>query len=232
MRRDILFAMNEDMARRRPCVLITDLDSGDQRLARATDEHADPLSDQIRRSLMRDGGRIVEKEGRRYFLHSHLPPRRLIAIGAVHIAQALGPIARLAGFDMTVIDPRAAFADAERFPDDKLLPQWPQDALPELKLDASCAVVLLTHDPKIDDPGLALALASDCFYIGALGSQKTHANRVQRLKALGFDDRSLSRIRAPIGLAIHAATPAEIAVAIMAEIIAAHRGPKESVAHG
>lgn len=232
MRRDILCAMNEEMAQGRAFVLVTDLASGDQRLARPMDDESDPLADEIRASLGRDGGRIVEWAGRRLFLLARMPPRRLIAVGAVHISQALAPIAKLAGFDMVIVDPRAAFTEAERFPDHRLVRQWPQDALPALKLNPRCAVVLLTHDPKIDDPGLALALAANCLYIGALGSRKTHANRLKRLKNLGFDEGILGRIRAPIGMDIGAATPAEIAVAIMAEIIAAFRGKGEGVANG
>ncbi len=152
-----------------------------------------------------------------------MPPPRLVVTGAVHISQALAPVARLIGYDVTVVDPRTAFASPERFPDVKLIPQWPDEALPPLGVDRYTAFAALTHDPKIDDPALLHALSRDCFYIGALGSKKTHARRLERLKAQGVTEAALSRIHAPIGLAIGAVSPPEIAVAIMAEITASLR---------
>jgi len=144
-------------------------------------------------------------------------------IGAVHISQALTPIAKIAGLDVAIIDPRAAFATPDRFPDVPVIAQWPDEALAASPLDRYTAICLLTHDPKIDDPALVRALKADCFYIGALGSRKTHAGRLERMRAAGFDEAALARIHAPIGLDIGAVSPAEIAVAIMGEIIAAMR---------
>jgi xanthine dehydrogenase accessory factor len=147
-----------------------------------------------------------------------VPPPRLVITGAVHISQALAPMGRLLGYDVTIVDPRTAFASIERFPDVKVIAEWPDQALPPLGIDHYTAFVALTHDPKIDDPALTHALKSDCFYIGALGSRKTHARRVERLKAQGLTDQDIARIHAPIGLDIEAITPAEIAVAIMGQI--------------
>lgn len=158
------------------------------------------------------------------FVAVHNPPLRLIVVGAVHIAQALVPMARIAGYDPTVIDPRATFASPARFPDTVLLEDWPDEAVADLGLDARTALVLLTHDPKIDDPALEAALGADCFYIGALGSTRTHAKRVDRMRAAGFDDPAIARIHGPVGLDIGAAGPAEIAVAILAQMTAVLRG--------
>jgi xanthine dehydrogenase accessory factor len=157
------------------------------------------------------------------FLTVHVPANKMVISGAVHISQALAPIARLLGYDVTIVDPRTAFASIERFPDVKVIAEWPDKALPPLNIDRYTAFVALTHDPKIDDPALMHALSRNCFYIGALGSKKTHARRVERLKAQGLTDADIARIHAPIGLEIGAVTPAEIAVAIMAEITATLR---------
>jgi xanthine dehydrogenase accessory factor len=154
-----------------------------------------------------------------------VPPPQLVITGAVHISQALAPIGRLLGYDVTIVDPRTAFASIERFPDVKVIAEWPDVALPPLGIDHYTAFVALTHDPKIDDPALTHALARDCFYIGALGSKKTHGRRLERLKAQGVSDADLARIHAPIGLAIGAVSPPEIAVAIMGEITARLRQP-------
>ncbi len=166
---------------------------------------------------------MAETAEGRVFLTVHVPPPRLIAIGAVHISQALAPMARLLGYDVTIVDPRTAFATPERFPDVPVIAEWPDTALPPLGVDRYTAFVALTHDPKIDDPALLHALARDCFYIGALGSKKTHARRIERLKAQGASDADLARIHAPIGLKIGAVSPPEIAVAIMGEITASLR---------
>ncbi len=162
--------------------------------------------------------------GGHIFLHVHNPPLRLFLVGAVHIAQALIPIAEAAGYQVTVIDPRGAFSDDIRFPGTAVSTDWPDDALEAAPPDARAAVVTLTHDPKLDDAALKIALKSDAFYIGSLGSRKTHAARRKRLAALGFDENSLDRIHGPVGLAIAAKTPAEIAISIMAEIIRTLRG--------
>jgi xanthine dehydrogenase accessory factor len=157
----------------------------------------------------------------------HVPPPRIVAIGAVHISQALAPMATLLGYDVVIIDPRTAFATPERFPDVKLIAEWPDQALPPLKVDGYTAFVALTHDPKIDDPALTHALERDCFYVGALGSRKTHARRLERLKGQGLADDALARIHAPIGLAIGAVSPPEIALSIMGQITARLRLPPE-----
>lgn len=147
------------------------------------------------------------------------PPLRLMIVGAAHIAQALVPMARLAGFDPVLIDPREAFASASRFPDTTLVHDWPDEALAALRLDPRCAVVTLTHDAKLDDPAIETALRSDCFYLGCLGSTRTHSKRLERLRAAGFDDAALARIHAPVGLDIGAKSPAEIAVSVLAQVI-------------
>ncbi len=167
-------------------------------------------------------GMIVVGE-RSFFLNVYLPPPRILVVGAVHISQALARLAPSAGFDLTIIDPRTAFATAERFAGVELIAEWPEDILKVRPLDRFTAVVAVTHDPKIDDEPIRAALAAGCFYVGALGSRKTHAGRIERLRRLGLTDDAIARIRAPIGLDIGAASPAEIAVAILAEIIAALR---------
>jgi xanthine dehydrogenase accessory factor len=154
------------------------------------------------------------------------PHPRIVVTGAVHISQALAPMAKLLDLDVAIIDPRTAFATSERFPDVTLLAEWPDEAMASLGLDAYTAFVALTHDPKIDDPGLEAALRSECFYIGALGSRKTHGRRIERLTAAGFDEAATGRIHAPIGLDIGAVSPAEIALAILGEIVSGLRGPR------
>jgi xanthine dehydrogenase accessory factor len=166
---------------------------------------------------------MVEHEGASYFLTVQAPPVRFVVVGAVHISQALAPMAALAGFAMTIVDPRTAFATPERFPDVPVVAEWPDIALPPMKLDRYTAMAFFTHDPKIDDPGLVQALRAECFYIGALGSRKTHAKRIERLRAAGFGEAEIARIRAPIGLDIGAVSPAEIAVSVLGEVIAALR---------
>lgn len=153
------------------------------------------------------------------FIAIHNPALRLIVVGAVHIAQTLVPMARLAGFDPVLIDPRSSFASAARFPGEVLLDDWPDAAIAQLAPDARSAVVTLTHDSKLDDPAIMAALASGCFYLGCLGSQRTHAKRLERLRAAGVPETALARIHAPVGLDIGARTPAEIAVAVLAEIV-------------
>jgi len=161
------------------------------------------------------------------FIAVHNPPLRLIVVGAVHIAQALVPMARIAGYDPTIIDPREAFATSDRFPGETILLDWPDEAVEALGLDARTALVLLTHDPKLDDPALHAALRANVFYIGALGSGRTHAKRVTRLEGAGFTGDEIARIHGPIGLDIGAAGPAEIAVSILGEMTAVLRGKAE-----
>jgi xanthine dehydrogenase accessory factor len=166
---------------------------------------------------------VVTVAGIDYFVTVEAPAPRLTLVGAVHISQALAPIARIAGLDVTIVDPRTAFATPERFPETPVLAQWPDEALAARPVDRFTAICLLTHDPKIDDPALTIALRAECFYIGALGSRKTHAKRLERMRAQGFDETTLARIHAPIGLDIGAVSPAEIAVSIMGEIVASLR---------
>ncbi len=224
----LLEKLNAARARRQAAILVTDTAGGDVRLVVETDGYdGDPLAaDLAQRFRSGASGTVLAADGRPLFFTVHLPPPRLVVIGAVHISQALAPMARIAGFDMTIVDPRQAFATPERFPQVAVIAEWPEVAIPGLGLDAFTAVAALTHDPKIDDYALAAALRADCFYVGALGSRKTHARRLERLAALGLDAATLNRIHAPIGLAIGAQSPAEIAVAILAEIVLAlrHRG--------
>lgn len=180
-------------------------------------------------ALRTDRSHTIEVDGLGpVFVQAFNPPLRLVVVGAVHISQALAPMAALAGFDVTIVDPRRSFATAARFPNVTLTHEWPDEAMARLGLDSRTAVATLTHDPKIDDPALDAALRAPCFYVGALGSTRTHAKRVARLKEAGFDDAAIARIRAPIGLDIGAQSPAEIAAAILAEIVAALRGPKRA----
>ena len=218
MRLDILKALNAERAARRAAVVVTNQESGAQRLVTQDKVAGDPLKDQLEAHL-RSGKSGMEETGEgKVFLTVHVPPTRLVITGAVHISQALAPIGKLLGYDVTIVDPRTAFATPERFPDVKVVAEWPDKALPPLGIDRYTAFVALTHDPKIDDPALTHALERECFYIGALGSKKTHARRVERLKQQGATDAQLARIHAPIGLAIGAVSPPEIAVAIMGEI--------------
>ncbi len=224
----LLEGLNTARATRQAAILITDTAGGDVRLVVEKDGYsADPLAAELAQRF-RSGasGTVLLADGRPVFLTVHLPPPRLIVIGAVHISQALAPMAGIAGFDMTIVDPRTAFATPERFPRVAMIAEWPEVALARLGLDTFTAVAALTHDPKIDDYALAAALKAGCFYVGALGSRKTHAKRLERLAALGLGKDTLSRIHAPIGLAIGAQSPAEIAVSILAEIVLAlrHRG--------
>lgn len=226
----LLSALNAERAARRAAVLVTDTGSGAQRLVKEADLAGDPLAAALDRQLRSGKSGTVDVEGSSYFLTVQAPPPRIIVTGAVHISQAMAPMAQLLDLDLAIIDPRTAFATPERFPEVKLLVEWPDEALQRLPLDAYTAFVALTHDPKIDDPGLIAALRSDSFYIGALGSRKTHARRLERLAAAGFGEAQTNRIRAPIGLDIGAVSPAEIALAILGEIVSALRGPRRKPA--
>jgi xanthine dehydrogenase accessory factor len=223
LRLDILSALNAERAARRPALVVTETDNGRQRLVKGDEVARDPLQDVLLRHLRSGKSGMEESPEGRVFLTVHVPPPRLVITGAVHISQALAPMARMLNYDVTIVDPRTAFASTERFPDMKVIAEWPDTALPPLNIDRYTAFAALTHDPKIDDPALTHALARDCFYIGALGSKKTHGRRVERLKAQGVSDAQIARIHAPIGLAIGAVSPAEIAVSIMAQITASLR---------
>ncbi|HEY1543941.1 MAG TPA: XdhC family protein [Xanthobacteraceae bacterium] len=220
MRLDILQALNAERAARRAAIVVTDVASGSQRFVKRADVVRDPLCEALEAALRSGKSGMVETPQGKVFLTVHVPPTRLVVTGAVHISQALAPMAKLLGYDVVIVDPRTAFATPERFPDVKLIAEWPDVALPPLNVDSYTAFVALTHDPKIDDPALLHALARECFYIGALGSRKTHARRVERLKGQGVSADALARIHAPIGLPIGAVSPPEIALAIMGEITA------------
>jgi xanthine dehydrogenase accessory factor len=225
---EILKSLNAERDARRAAVIVTDQDSGAQRLVKAVDAARDPLKELIEKHIRSGKSGMEETPQGRVFLTVHVPAPRIVATGAVHISQALAPIAKLLGYDVTIVDPRTAFATQERFPEVTVLAEWPDVALPPLGVDHYTAFLALTHDPKIDDPGLIHALQRDCFYIGALGSRKTHARRLERLKGEGISDAALGRIHAPIGLAIGAVSPAEIAISIMAEITASLRRAPET----
>ncbi len=223
MKRALLEQLNAARQERRAAVLVTALESGDQRLVTPDMLGTDLLGDEIDAALRAGKSRLVEQEGKSFFLTVQVPPVRLVVIGAVHISQALAPMAKLAGFDMVIVDPRTAFATPERFPDVQVIAEWPETVLPPMKIDRYTAICCFTHDPKIDDPALEQALRAQCFYVGALGSRKTHAKRVERLEAKGFTPDDIARIRAPIGLDIGAVTPTEIAVSVLGEVILALR---------
>ncbi|MET3354157.1 XdhC family protein [Xanthobacter autotrophicus] len=228
MRLELLAALNAERAARRACVVVTELASGAQRLVGSDQVDADPLAGSIHEALALRRSRLVGEGERRAFLAVEVPPPRMLVIGAVHISQALAPMARLAGFDLTIIDPRTAFATPERFGDVPVIAEWPEVALPAYGLDPFTALVALTHDPKVDEPALVAGLKVGCFYVGALGSRRTHARRVERLQAAGLSPDLIGRIHAPIGIDIGAASPAEIAVAVLAEVI---RALRSGVAH-
>ena len=225
MKIEILRELNAERAARRPVIIVTDTADGAQRLVKAKDIAADPLRAELSKQLRMGKSGNVEVAGKKLFLNVYAPTAKLVIIGAVHISQALAPLALALDYDVTIVDPRTAFASPERFPDVPLIAEWPDVALPPLNIDHYTAFVAVTHDPKIDDPALLHAFAKDCFYIGALGSRKTHAKRAERLRAQGASEADIARIHAPIGLDIGAVSPSEIAVSIMAEITAVLRLP-------
>lgn len=230
MKTETLALLNAERAARRPVIVVTDISDGTQRLVKAADFAADSLHAELEKQLRMGKSAMVEVGGKQQFLNVYAPVAKVVIIGAVHISQALAPLARSLDYDVTVVDPRTAFASPERFPDVRLIAEWPDEALPPLGIDHWTAFVAVTHDPKVDDPALLHAFEKNCFYIGALGSRKTHAKRLDRLKAQGISDADLARIKAPIGLNIGAVSPSEIAVSIMAEITAELRLSKEAKA--
>ena len=230
MRLDILSALNAERAARRAAILVTEVASGKQRLVKANAVAADPLKPLLEKHLRSGKSGMEETPEGKLFLTAYVPPPRLVITGAVHVSQTLAPMAAMLGYDVVIVDPRSAFATPERFPGVRVIAQWPDEALPPLAIDRYTAFVALTHDPKIDDPALTHALSRECFYIGALGSRKTHGRRVERLKAQGVSDAAIARIHAPIGLSIGAVSPAEIAVAILAQITAELRQGGEAAA--
>jgi xanthine dehydrogenase accessory factor len=222
-----LSELNAERLARRPVLLVTNIATGTQRLVKAADIASDPLQDELVKHLRMGKSELLQINGEPLFINVYAPTARLVIIGAVHVSQALAPLAQSLGYDVFVVDPRTSFASEERFPGIPLFADWPDVALPPIKIDRYTAVAALTHDPKIDDPALLHALERDCFYIGALGSRKTHGKRVDRLKAAGMSDETVARIHAPIGLAIGAVSPGEIAVSIMAQITACLRLPAQ-----
>ena len=229
MKSATLAALRAARAGGRSVVLATWLDGRDQRLVdpagpAAPGEVAPALADAVAAALRTDQASVVTLDGAEVLVEPHNPPLRLVLVGAVHLAAPLAEMATLAGFAVTIVDPRRAFATAERFPGRALMVAWPDVAIAELAPDARTAVVTLTHDPKLDDPALIATLATPAFYVGCLGSTKTHAARRARLGVAGLDAATLARLRGPVGLRIGARTPAEIAVSILGEIIATLRG--------
>lgn len=208
---------------RRGLVVRTALADGRKQVFEREDEN---LPDEIAERFRTAKSQLRDAPEGAVFLHALVPPARIIIIGATHIGQVLTEVARLAGYEVLVVDPRTAFASPERFAGVRLLTEWPQDVLPKLGLDAYTTVVALAHVGHIDDEALKLAVKSQCLHIGALGSSRNHAKRVERLKAAGLTDAEIARIKAPIGLDIGAQSPAEVAIAIMAEIVLAVRGTK------
>ena len=228
MKLAVLEKLQKARAGRVPVALVTDLDTGAQALLESgkmtgdVELDGDALAAAVK-LIERDASGQVDVEGRRIFVHVHSPPARLIVVGAVHIAQALVPMAALSGYAVTVVDPRRAFATDARFPSVTLSDDWPDEAMEKLAPDARTAVVTLTHDPKLDDPALTVALRSPAFYVGCLGSKRTHAKRVERLKAQGLTDAEIGRIHGPVGLSINAISPAEIAISILGQITQVRR---------
>jgi xanthine dehydrogenase accessory factor len=233
MKREILDQLIADRDAKRSVALVTNLADGAQTIVYKTGAAGSltpTLLTAVRHAIQDNESQTIEQDGGRWFVEVFNPPLRLILVGAVHIAQPLAQMAAVAGYDVAIVDPRASFATDARFPGVTLVDEWPDDALKKLDPDRRTAVVTLTHDPKLDDPALAVALKSDAFYIGSLGSRRTHATRLQRLKDMGFKDSEMARIHGPVGLNIEAITPAEIAVSILAQIIEVlHKKVEEQV---
>jgi xanthine dehydrogenase accessory factor len=219
MKLDDLARLNGARQERRASATITDLASGEISLVSEETVPEGPLGAAIADAMRSGKATSVENDNRVLFINVYLPPPRIVVIGAVHISQALARLAPVAGYDLTIIDPRTAFATEERFGDVDVIAEWPEDVLRERPFDSYTAVAALTHDPKIDDFPLSQALKAGCFYVGALGSRKTHAKRADRLKDMGHSEAEIARISAPIGLDIGAANPAEIALATLADIV-------------
>lgn len=223
MRPDTLKSLLAARADKRPVALVSNLESGDQSLVFRDAVEGDlKLSedtvDAARAALRDDKSGRADADGTPLFVQAFNPPKRMVIVGAVHIAQPLVTLAQTSGYEVVIVDPRGAFATKDRFPGVTLSEDWPDSALEELKIDTRTAVVTLTHDPKLDDPALHVALRSEAFYIGALGSRKTHGKRVERLTEDGYTEDEIARIHAPVGLNINAKSPAEIAISIMAQI--------------
>jgi xanthine dehydrogenase accessory factor len=233
MKRATLEAIEQARAEKRPVALVTSLATGEQAIVYGDAGEVDltlppDLVAKVREALRHDRSQPIELNGARWFVHCFTPPLRLAIVGAVHVAQPLARMAILAGYDVTLIDPRGAFATADRFPGLTLMDDWPDEAMEKVAPDRRTAVVTLTHDPKLDDPALAVALRADPFYIGALGSRRTHAKRLDRLAGMGFTPDQMARIHGPIGLNLGGRSPSEIAIAIMAQIVQVlHAAPED-----
>ena len=227
MRDATLTQVLEARAARTPLAVVTRVDDGAQGVVTpdAADSFLPPaaVADATRRLAADESGTVVA-DGETWFVHAHTPPYRMVVVGAVHIAQPLVRMGVLAGFDTVVIDPRSAFATAERFPGVRVVDLWPDEAMSALGPDSRTAVITLTHDPKLDDAALGVALRSPAFFIGSLGSTRTHAARCKRLRRAGFADSEIARIHGPVGLAIGARAPAEIAAAVLAQVVSVRRG--------
>ncbi len=235
MKQDILNRLLKDREAKTAVATATHLESGAQALVYhdgaegALADNAE-IVEAARQCMQDDKSRVVSTASGDVFIHVFNPPLRMILVGAVHIAQPLSRIASVAGYDVSVVDPRDSFATPERFPGINLVHEWPDDGVKQLDPDRRTAIVTLTHDPKLDDPGLHVAIRSNAFYIGSLGSRKTHASRVQRLKDAGFNDAEIGRIHGPVGLPLGAVSPSEIAVSILAEITAVLHGREQQKA--
>ncbi|MBT4488366.1 MAG: XdhC family protein [Rhodospirillaceae bacterium] len=230
MKTDLLDQLLSDRTAKRQVVLATDMASGEGTLLYPAEvPPGDELTDAAGRVMLADKSGIVEMvDGRKVFLHVHNPALRMLIVGAVHIAQPLSQMAALAGYDVAIVDPRREFASADRFPGITLIDAWPDDGVEQFAPDRRTAIVTLTHDPKLDDPALIKVLRTDVFYIGCLGSNRTHGKRLERLTAEGFNEADFARIHGPVGLDIGAKSPAEIAVSIMGEVTEALRRPAQA----
>ncbi|HAA93799.1 MAG TPA: xanthine dehydrogenase [Rhodospirillaceae bacterium] len=235
MKASDLKSLNQARSAKQQAALVTPISGGSQTLVVDGDVVSGPELDaslkvELAAAFAADRSRMIGEGEDRTFIHIFNPPKRMILVGAVHIAQSLAPMAALSGYDVTVIDPRGAFATNERFPGVTLITEWPDDAMPKLTPDRRTAIVTLTHDPKIDDPALVAALNSEAFYIGSLGSRRTHASRLERLRAEGFGDTELDRIHGPVGLNIGAVSPAEIAISILGQVTEVLHRPRQDKA--
>lgn len=233
MKRRVFEALRRAQQAAHPVALVTDMGTGFQTLVDIDGRQQgdtgleDEFLPQVLDSIRHDRSGMVEFYDGRFFINVFAPPLRLFIIGAVHLAQALAPAARLAGYQVTVIDPRVAFATPERFAEVTLVQEWPDEALAALRPDARSAIVTLSHDPKFDDPALKAALATQAFYVGALGSRKSHASRRERLLVDGVTETDFNRIHGPVGLDIGAVSPQEIALSILADMVLHLRGPRQ-----
>ena len=231
MKRELLGALVTARQNKQPAVLVRGLTTGRHCVVTRDDclgdlDDIDPaVVDAARNALDSDGARTIEATGERYLVQTLAAPARMLIVGAVHIAQSLIPMAMQVGYEIFLIDPRTAFANPERFPNIHIDNRWPHEAMTDLELDARTAVMALSHDPKIDEPALQAAMDSNVFYIGALGSKGNHAKRMERLAALGYSKEQLGRVNGPIGLPLGGRSPAEIAVAIMAQVIQSRNQP-------